>query len=140
MSRVQRSICLTPIDGAETYIRYSPAALAKPEAERVETARRLEMEQRKVMSEASQVREQALFGLKALNASALIDVHLRGDELSFHSTLTLIYRAIPAPPGSPSRFTSDCIATARLAMQLHEECMQQIAEEGKHLKAVYVHW
>ncbi|KAF3354526.1 hypothetical protein VdG1_07455 [Verticillium dahliae VDG1] len=84
-------------------------------------------------------REQAMFGFKALNASALIDIHLRGDELTHQSTLTLIYRAIPAPEGSPSRFTQECIETARFAMQIHHECMAQL-DEAQHMKAVYVHW
>ncbi|CRK34240.1 hypothetical protein BN1723_018543, partial [Verticillium longisporum] len=73
------------------------------------------------MAAASQAREQAMFGFKALNASALIDIHLRGDELTHQSTLTLIYRAIPAPEGSPSRFTQECIETARFAMQIHHD-------------------
>ncbi|KAL0937838.1 fungal specific transcription factor domain protein [Colletotrichum truncatum] len=119
---------------------YSPVALAQSEEERIETVRRLEAEQKAIMAAASNVREQALFGLKALNASSLLDIHLRGDELTFQSTLTLIYRALPAPEGSPTRFSHECIETARFAMQLHLECMQRIAEEGRHLKTVYIHW
>ncbi|KAJ0166254.1 putative transcriptional regulatory protein PB24D3.01 [Colletotrichum tanaceti] len=119
---------------------YSPLALNQSQEERIETVRRLENEQKTIIAAASQVREQALFGLKALNASSILDIHLRGDELTFHSTLTLIYRALPAPEGSPTRFTQECIDTARFSMQLHLECMQKIAEEGRHLKAVYIHW
>ncbi|KAE9582028.1 hypothetical protein CGMCC3_g1959 [Colletotrichum fructicola] len=119
---------------------YSPLALGQSQEERLETVRRLEAEQKSIMAAASHVREQALFGLKALNASSILDIHLRGDELTFQSTLTLIYRALPAPEGSSTRFSQECIETARFAMQLHLECMQRIAEEGRHLKAVYVHW
>ncbi|KAM0509676.1 hypothetical protein ACHAPB_001025 [Verticillium nonalfalfae] len=118
---------------------YSPTALARPRHERIEAARRLEADQKDIMAAASQAREQAMFGFKALNASALIDIHLRGDELTHQSTLTLIYRAIPAPEGSPSRFTQECIETARFAMQIHHECMAQL-DEAQHMKAVYVHW
>ncbi|TDZ30973.1 putative transcriptional regulatory protein [Colletotrichum trifolii] len=119
---------------------YSPLALNQSQKERVETVRRLETEQKSIMAAASHVREQVLFGLKALNASSILDLHLRGDELTFQSTLTLIYRALPAPDGSPTRFSQECIETARFATQLHLECMQRIAEEGRHLKAVYIHW
>ncbi|KAF6810791.1 fungal specific transcription factor domain protein [Colletotrichum sojae] len=119
---------------------YSPLALNQSQEERIETVRRLEAEQKNIMAAASHVREQALFGLKALGASSILDIHLRGDELTFQSTLTLIYRALPAPDGSPARFSQECIETARFAMQLHLECMQKIAEEGRHLKAVYIHW
>ncbi|KZL66005.1 fungal specific transcription factor domain-containing protein [Colletotrichum tofieldiae] len=119
---------------------YSPLALNQSQEERIETVRRLESEQKTIMAAASHVREQVLFGLKALNASSILDIHLRGDELTFQSTMTLIYRALPAPEGSPTRFTQECIDTARFAMQLHLECMQKIAEEGRHLKAVYIHW
>lgn len=92
------------------------------------------------MAQACQVREQALFGLRAINASTLIDVHLRGDEIAYQSVLTMIYRAIPAPEGSPSRFTAECLDTARFAMQIHHECMQQIEGEGPDITSVFVHW
>ncbi|KAK1596980.1 fungal-specific transcription factor domain-containing protein [Colletotrichum navitas] len=119
---------------------YSPLAIHQSQEERIETVRRLESEQKAIMAAGSHVREQVLFGLKAMNASSILDIHLRGDEMSFHSTMTLIYRALPAPEGSPTRFSQECIDTARFAMQLHLECMQKIAEEGRHLKAVYIHW
>ncbi|KAK2054590.1 fungal-specific transcription factor domain-containing protein [Colletotrichum caudatum] len=119
---------------------YSPLAIHQSQEERIETVRRLESEQKAIMAAGSHVREQVLFGLKAMNASTILDIHLRGDEMSFHSTMTLIYRALPAPEGSPTRFSQECIDTARFAMQLHLECMQKIAEEGRHLKAVYIHW
>ncbi|KAF6815489.1 fungal specific transcription factor domain-containing protein [Colletotrichum musicola] len=102
---------------------YSPLALNQSQEERIETVRRLEAEQKNIMAAASHVREQALFGLKALGASSILDIHLRGDELTFQSTLTLIYRALPAPDGSPARFSQECIETARFAMQLHLEAI-----------------
>lgn len=92
------------------------------------------------MAAACQVREQALFGLRAVNASALLDVHIRGDEIAYHSALTLIHRAIPAPEGSPSRFTAECLDSARFAMQVHHECMQTIEGEGPDITTVFVHW
>lgn len=131
---------MTLADRDVAVYRFSPVALAKPMSERVAAARKLELEQKEIMAVASQTREEALFGYKALSGSVLIDLHLRGDELSFYSTLVLIYRALPAPEGSPTRFTPECIDTSRLAMALHLECMQRLADEKQHLKTIYVHW
>ncbi|KAL3297039.1 fungal specific transcription factor domain-containing protein [Colletotrichum asianum] len=138
--RVYEQLLSSPNRRSRYSIDRSPLALGQSQEERLETVRRLEAEQKSIMAAASHVREQALFGLKALNASSILDIHLRGDELTFQSTLTLIYRALPAPEGSSTRFSQECIETARFATQLHLECMQRIAEEGRHLKAVYIHW
>jgi hypothetical protein len=119
---------------------YSPAGMAKPEEERTLIARRLEAEQKEIMSAASQIREQALFGLRAINASELIGIHLRGDEITYRSTLTLIHRALPAPEGSGSRFTVESLDSARFALQLHHESMQSLELERDDLKVIFVHW
>ena len=119
---------------------YSPVALSRPDAEREASARTLEAIQKQIMAQGTQVREQALFGLRAISASSLIEVHLRGDEIAYQSALTLIYRAIPAPEGSPSRFTAECLDTARFAMQVHHECMLQIEGEAPDITSVFVHW
>ncbi|KAH6688967.1 fungal-specific transcription factor domain-containing protein [Plectosphaerella plurivora] len=119
---------------------YSPAGMAKPEEERTLIARRLEAEQKQIMAAASQIREQALFGLRAINASELIDIHLRGDEITYRSTLTLIHRALPAPEGSGSRFTVESLDSARFALQLHHESIQSLELERDDLKVIFVHW
>lgn len=119
---------------------YSPAALAKPQDERISIAHRLEAEQKEIMAVASQIREQTLFGLRAINASELIDIYLRGDEITYRSILTLIHRALPAPEASRSRFTVECLDSARVALQLHHESMQSLELEREDIRVIYVHW
>ncbi|KAL6410990.1 fungal specific transcription factor domain-containing protein [Ilyonectria robusta] len=119
---------------------YSPAALAKPEAERTMIARRLQAEQLEIMAAASEIRERALFGLREANASELIDVYLRGNEISYRSTWVLIHLAIPTVEDSLSRFTAEFLDSARFALLLHRDMMQALELEREDLKVVFVHW
>ena len=102
-------------------------------------AQRLGEQLKKITAEAAKARSAAFLQVKAVNDGQLIGVLLKGDELSFYTTLTLIYRAIPAPEGSPSSFCSDCINAARLAMRAHQECMSLMGT-NVYLQVVYIHW
>lgn len=64
---------------------------------------------------------------------------VKGDEVQFLTTLTLVYRAIPAPKGSPSRFCKECLDTARKAIQVHQESIG-LLHYGTYVKSIYVHW
>lgn len=124
---------------AYTCRRYSPSALSKPRAEVAECARQLGEEQKAVTAEAARARDEAFAGVRGAHESRLLDVHLKGDELTFYTTLTLIYRAIPAPEGSPSSFAADCVDAARVAMRIHHECMDMMGS-NTYLHAIYIHW
>ncbi|KAG6002671.1 hypothetical protein E4U54_000820 [Claviceps lovelessii] len=118
---------------------YSPGALKSPQAELVEQARALASECRKFEAEADVAREQTYQYLKAVNSSDLVDVFLRGDEVQFQVTLTLVYRIIPAPPGSITRFCDECLETARKAMKVHQECTKK-STIGGYFRSIYIHW
>ncbi|OAA35162.1 fungal specific transcription factor domain protein [Metarhizium rileyi] len=118
---------------------YSPSALKSPPAELVERARALASECRKVEVEADEARNQLYDYLKAVNSSDLVDVFLRGDEVQFQVTLTLVYRVIPAPEGSVSRFCNECLATARKAMRVHQDCTKR-STVGGYFRSIYIHW
>lgn len=77
--------------------------------------------------------------LKTLNTSEIVDVFIKGDQVQFNVTMTLVYRAIPAPEGSPSRFCNECLDSARKAMQSHQECIS-LMKYGSYIKSIYVHW
>lgn len=62
------------------------------------------------------------------------------DKVLNRSVLTLLYRAIPSPPGSASTFTPECVEVARSALEKHEECMERLKPYDAHLKVLYVHW
>ncbi|KAM0227279.1 hypothetical protein ACHAP5_012209 [Fusarium lateritium] len=108
---------------------FCPAALAQPPAVLVERALSLAAKCREVEAEAHQSREMAIASLEKIGASPLVDVHLKGDEVQLLSTMTLIYRAIPAPEGSASRFCDECIETARRATNTHLTCMELVRKD-----------
>ncbi|KAF5678495.1 C6 transcription factor [Fusarium heterosporum] len=118
---------------------FCPAALAQPPAVLVERALSLAAQCRQVEAEAQQSREMAIASLEKIGASPLVDVHLKGDEVQLLSTMTLIYRAIPAPEGSASRFCDECIDTARRATNTHLACMELVRKDP-HARNMYVHW
>ncbi|GAB0137523.1 hypothetical protein EsDP_00005783 [Epichloe bromicola] len=118
---------------------YSPSALKSQQAELVERARVLASECRRFEAEAGVAREQTYQYLEAVNSSDLVDVFLRGDEVQFHVTLTLVYRAIPAPQGSITRFCHECLETARKAMKVHQECTKR-STIGRYFRSISIHW
>lgn len=102
-------------------------------------ARRLSQELMDSSGSAAEARSSVMEGLKAMRYTGFMEIHVLGDEVAFYSTLTLAYRAIPAPEGAPSRFCQECIDVARLAMRAHNHCIARITQ-ADYLKAVYVHW
>ncbi|KAM5347186.1 hypothetical protein ACJ41O_010191 [Fusarium nematophilum] len=118
---------------------FSPAALESPQAELVERARLLAAQCRQVEAEANESRDMAIASLEKIGASPLVDVHVKGDEVQLLSTMTLIYRAIPAPEGSISRFCDECVESARRATHKHLACMELVRRDP-YAKTIYVHW
>jgi hypothetical protein len=94
---------------------------------------------RQLATEVTQTRAKALASLEKLGVSPLVDIHIKSDELQLLSTMTLIYRAVPAPEGSPSRFCDECLGTARRAMEMHLACVELIKHDA-YAKATYFHW
>ncbi|RFN46691.1 hypothetical protein FIE12Z_9067 [Fusarium flagelliforme] len=99
---------------------FCPAALAQPPAVLAERARMLAAKCREVEAEAHESRGLAIASLEKIGASPLVDVHVKGDEVQLLSTMTLIYRAIPAPEGSST-------------------CMELVRKDP-HARNIYVHW
>lgn len=63
---------------------------------------------------------------------------LKSDEVSYLSSLTLAYRALP-PVGTRSRtFADECIDAARATMRSHEETMNMVEDQA--LKIGHLHW
>ncbi|KAJ5461438.1 uncharacterized protein N7458_002990 [Penicillium daleae] len=114
---------------------YSPAALNQPESERAMHARRLAVEmKRDVLEPFDRI-------LTAdLNMSEVDVIYLRSDGVSRLAILTLIYRAIPVEPGSPSTFIPECIETARASLELHQVCIASLKEASENLRCSYMHW
>ncbi|KAH7026509.1 uncharacterized protein B0I36DRAFT_330785 [Microdochium trichocladiopsis] len=54
--------------------------------------------------------------------------------------LTLVYRAVPVPQGSPSVFTQDCIDVARQSLALHQNIVASIPATNTNLIDMYFSW
>lgn len=119
--------------------RYSPGALAELQPERIRRARLLAVEFDALQSIALESRERELEELRKRNMSEFVEVFMRGDEVQFHVTKALVYRAIPAPEGSVTRFCDECIDSARKAMYTHQSCIH-LLDTSVHLRSMYVHW
>ncbi|KAM3540993.1 hypothetical protein ARSEF1564_006088 [Beauveria bassiana] len=118
---------------------YSPAALHCPQDELVRRARGLAEQCRKLGVRGDQARSNAYSYIKQMNISDVVDVFIRGDEVQYYVTQTLIYRVIPAPERSVSRFCDECLEAARRAMSAHQDCARLI-DLGSFVKTIYVHW
>ncbi len=137
----------------ETYEHlYSPAALARPPEQRVETARLLIQKMKQLGKEleelaAAMKREHGgstpggpVGDVKDREWRAMtLDMVLKSGEVGHLSSLTLIYRAIPSAPGLPSTFNAECIEAARTAFQRHGECMR-LTSSSRLATAGYLHW
>ncbi|KAH8434509.1 putative C6 transcription factor [Aspergillus melleus] len=128
-------IRLAKIQGKVYEKLYSPAALCQPETERVGHARQLASDmQWKVMEPFKLI-------FKTVPKMNIVEeLYVRSDEVCRLSVLTLIYRAIPPPPDSPSTFIKECIETARIALESHQTCMAMFSEVDEYLMRSYLHW
>ncbi|PTB44913.1 uncharacterized protein TrAFT101_000384 [Trichoderma asperellum] len=118
---------------------YSPVALASPQADLVQRARVLAAESSKLEIETDETREKVFALLKSIGTSDVVDVFIKGDEVQFYVTKTLIYRVIPAPEGSISRFCDECLDAARHAMKTHQECVV-FMDISSYMRSMYIHW
>lgn len=133
---------------------YSPSSLGQPVGQRVETARRLAARLKVIAEQALLIRSSEMGRLRPgggaeggswadARKATVMEMVMKSDQVSFLSSLTLVYRAIPAGAGGGghgfSTFTPECIETARLAMQTHEECMKLMGS-NLWVAASYIHW
>lgn len=122
---------------------YSPSSLGRPVAARVEAARGLAAELTAIAEQARVVRAAEIRsgGWAEVRKAAVSEMVMKSDQVSFLSSLTLVYRALP--PGGAGQgggtFTAECIETARMAMQTHEECMRLMGS-NLWVAASYIHW
>ncbi|KAK4231030.1 hypothetical protein QBC38DRAFT_507061 [Podospora fimiseda] len=122
---------------------YSPSALAGPPEQRAESARRLVQTLLKLVEDQEPLIRHAREKIQTegFDSTSLFsfDMAILADDLVHGSALTLIYRAIPSPPGSASTFNRECIEAARRAFASHEQCMA-LAGESLFVKAGYIQW
>ncbi|KAH8164700.1 hypothetical protein CIB48_g3538 [Xylaria polymorpha] len=116
---------------------YSPGALRQPASARIEQVAVLAAEQQRLM--ASTVSLLNEFSGAADGEARMFFLTLKSDEVSFLSSLSLTYRALP-PNGPHSRtFSTECVESARAAIASHLEATALMSDE-QSLKIVYIHW
>lgn len=128
---------------------YSPSSLSRPVAARIEAARGLAAELKAIAEQARVVRateprnNSGGGGWTEVRKAAVNEMVMKSDQVSFLSSLTLVYRALPpggsGVEGGGGTFTAECIETARMAMQTHEECMRLMGS-NLWVAASYIHW
>lgn len=70
----------------------------------------------------------------------LIEYMALSDDVLRLSLLTLVYRASPTSPGSPSVFIPDCLEAARAALQRHQDFVNTFADVSSNYFTSYIHW
>ena len=70
----------------------------------------------------------------------ITDFFILSDHVLRLSTRTLIHRAVPNPPGSPTTFTDECIQIARETLARHQECMAVVERTTAGLFSTYMNW
>ncbi|KAK0707183.1 hypothetical protein B0T21DRAFT_387652 [Apiosordaria backusii] len=123
---------------------YSPEALSLTADKRTENARQLVQTLQDVAARSAPLIEHVVEKMKMsggydAQTRFSYDMAVVGDALIQWSALTLIYRAIPSPPGSLSTFNPECIHAAREAFSSHEGCMA-LCGESVFMKAGYIQW
>lgn len=129
---------------------YSPTSLAHPAGRRIEAAQGLAARLKRIAEQAGMLRTGEMRrhsqqqrggegGWADARKVTVTEMVMKSDQVSFLSSLTLVYRAIPPGFAGASTFTSECIETARLAMQTHEECMKLMGS-NLWVAASYIHW
>lgn len=75
------------------------------------------------------------------NLSLYDSLQVRADEVAHLALLTMIYRAIPAQDGTSGGLSSDCIETARAALECHQQSMDMMKEYNEsEVVLSYLHW
>lgn len=70
----------------------------------------------------------------------LAEFIITSDAVLRLSLLTLVYRAVPHPPGSRTTFRPECIQAARATLERHQRCMTVVAKSKFSLFSIYMHW
>ena len=126
---------------------YSPIALSRTPEEQEICARSLAQELVDLTMDVGAVHDAAMAMPSSSEAATpakgkitgMNDMHPYVDKISIYTTLTLAYRAIPAPHESPSRFCPECVDAARYSIVLHQQAMELLKPDA-YFQAIYIHW
>jgi hypothetical protein len=119
---------------------YSPAAMLQTRSLQAPRAQRLAADLQRVYN-ADILSETHFY--EARRQALGDDTHrlFRGaDRIHFLTTLTLIYRMVPASSGSGSAFCEECITTANEALYEHQQCLPVLRNVECNMVQMYLQW
>ncbi|KAI0879413.1 fungal-specific transcription factor domain-containing protein [Hypoxylon argillaceum] len=100
---------------------FSPVGLAAFDIERGETARALASELRGIIEETRTAFHNPTPALPGAVHDKMRAVYLKIEQTKQLALLTLILRAVPAPPGSPTTIADECAAAAHETLEMHQQ-------------------
>lgn len=71
------------------------------------------------------------------------ELYIKSNQVGYLAVLTLIYRAIPPAADAKTAFVEECVSVARLALELHQACMQVLrgcSDGAEDVVSMYLHW
>ncbi|KAI1190689.1 fungal-specific transcription factor domain-containing protein [Nemania serpens] len=121
---------------------YSPAGLAAFATQRGEMAQALASELRGLIDETKTAFQDPPPPEPGIGEDKMRPVYLKMELVKQFALLTLILRAVPAPPGSPTTVTDECAAAAHETLDTHQQCMAAVAENKDDLFMTerYLNW
>ncbi|KAL0943723.1 fungal specific transcription factor domain-containing protein [Colletotrichum truncatum] len=133
-------VIVSGIQGKTYEQLYSPEAISQPALVREGRARGLAAELQRVTERTQETHAQYLKAAIDAVGQNTMDFFNVSDEVLRLSLLTIIYRAVPSPPGSPTTFSTECIDAARATLQRHQDCVEIMAKDGYYLFPMYMNW
>ncbi|PYH80442.1 hypothetical protein BO82DRAFT_384489 [Aspergillus uvarum CBS 121591] len=119
---------------------YSPASIAQPDAVRQARVQSLVDDLHALEQATQETHNQWIQAAGQRSGEALIEFFALSDDVLRLSLLTLVHRAAPPTPDSPTRFSSNCIQAAEATLKRHLDCMAVIHKNPPIYFSKYIHW
>lgn len=89
--------------------------------------------------EVTRICTDAFAYLMSVQQPEIIRLYITSVTVQLYTLLTLAYRMMPPPEGSPHKFSQECIEAARNAIRHHLNGVKLLGAAELY-KAVYVNW
>lgn len=119
---------------------YSPDSITQPDHVRKSRVQAISNDLHKLAREACDIRNNYFQKARDTLGHRLIEYMTLSDDVLRLSLLTLVYRASPTSPGSPSAFIPDCLEAARATLQRHHDFVTTFKDITSSYFTSYIHW
>lgn len=89
--------------------------------------------------EMAKAQSEASTYINSTDTPELTKIFIMSSTVQFYALQTLVYRIIPAPGLSTSRFCDESLQSARNAMEHHLNGVHLLGSKT-HMQTTYVHW